>query len=350
MKIVLTADTHLRTKGECPERSNALSSILDYAEADKISAVIVAGDLFDRDFHNYSEFESLCGSYPSIQLHIIPGNHDIGISDRNILGDNIHIYTAPTVVEIDSIPFLFLPYEEKARMVEKIASIEDQITGKGWILVAHGDYYGGVKDPNPLEPGTYMPLSRNNVDMLKPRAVFLGHIHRCFNSGSVHYVGSPCGLDIIETGVRSFLEFDTSNGSVVRRPVATDVIYFQETFVVVPADDEISLLKQEASERIKAWGIDSSDYPKVRLRVEAIGYSRDRVAVLSAIRGCFDRFSYYKNQSPVLDRLSVSTDRQLNAIADRTMKLIDDLQWDFGGDQPERDDLRIEALNVIYQV
>jgi len=38
----------------------------------------------------------------------------------------------------------------------------------------------------------------------------------------------------------------------------------------------------------------------------------------------------------------------VNAIAERTMKLIDQLEWDFGGDQPERESVKIAALNVIY--
>jgi exonuclease SbcD len=350
VKIIVTADTHLRTNGECPERRSALLNILEYAKAEQIGTVIVAGDLFDNDCRNYAEFEGLCKDYLAVQVHVIPGNHDEEISGKNIIGDNIHIYTTPTVVEIGAVPFLFVPYQGKTSMVEKIVGAEDKIAGKGWILIAHGDYYGGVKAPNPLEPGTYMPLSRSNVERFKPRAVFLGHIHKGANSGSVYYVGSPCGLDISETGKRTFIEFDTSSGSVSWRSVVTDVIYFQESFVVVPADDEVDLLKAEISKRIASWGIDEADKARVRLRVEAVGYTRDRGAVFAALKEGFGGFSYYGGEDPNADRLSVSTDRQLGALAERAMKLIDDLKWDFGGDQPERDQLRIEALNVIYQV
>ena len=50
----------------------------------------------------------------------------------------------------------------------------------------------------------------------------------------------------------------------------------------------------------------------------------------------------------MIEKLSTSTDRQLNAIAERTTKLIDELEWDFGGDEPERELVKIAALNVIY--
>ena len=130
--------------------------------------------------------------------------------------------------------------------------------------------------------------------------------------------------------------------------VATDVLYFEESFVIVPLDNEVPLLKQEIAKRIESWNLDPTDYSKVILRVEAIGYAMDRSAILSALREGFDKFKYYKDEGPLIDKLSISTDPQLSAIAERTMKLIDELEWDFGGDEPERELLKIKALNVIY--
>lgn len=348
MKFAVTADIHLTTKGEHPERHNALENILGQIEAESIENLIISGDLFERDFHNYAEFESVCKRHPRIQIHIIPGNHDAAISEKSIVGSNIHIYSVPTAVEIGSTIFLFIPYEQKAKMGERIASLESEIKGKDWVLIGHGDYYGGTKELNPLEPGTYMPLSKKNVETFAPRAVFLGHIHKPVNCGGVYYPGSPCGLDIGETGKRRFLVYDTTDGSVVPMVVVTDMIYFEESFVVVPLDNEVPLLKQEIANRIKSWNLDPTGHSKVILRVEAIGYAMDRSAILSALREVFDRFKYYKDEGPLINKLSTSRDRQLSAIAERTMKLIDELGWDFGGDEPERELLKIETLNVIY--
>ena len=61
------------------------------------------------------------------RLHIIPGNHDADISEKSIVGPNIHIYTVPTAIEIGSTTFLFIPYEEKTKMGEQIASLEWEI-------------------------------------------------------------------------------------------------------------------------------------------------------------------------------------------------------------------------------
>ena len=349
MKIAVTADAHLRTGAGHPERYNALENVFDQTVEAGIENLIIAGDLFDKDFQDYSEFEKLCRNHTSLQLHIIPGNHDPSISGKSITGDNIHIYTDPSVLEFDSVTFLFIPYEEKAKMGEKIAQLEHEIDGKQWVLVGHGDFYGGVKEPNPLEPGTYMPLSRKDVGRFKPRTVFLGHIHKPHSPASdVHYVGSPCGLDISETGHRRFLVYDTADGSVEPRVIETDVLYFTETFLVLPSDSEVSLLEEEIAKRIESWKIDDSDHSKVKVRVEANGYAKDRSAVREVLERGFAGFGYYKDEPPTIEKLFVSSDDQLEAIAKRTMKLIEELDWSFGGDEPTREQVELAALSVIY--
>ena len=349
MKIAVTADAHLRAGAEHPERYKALENIFEQTVAAGIEHLIIAGDLFDKNFQNYSEFEGLCSSHPALQLHIIPGNHDPSISGKSITGDNIFIYTEPTPLEIDSVTFLFIPYEEKAKMGGKIAQLEHEIDGKPWVLVGHGDFYGGVKEPNHLEPGTYMPLSRKDLGRFDPRTVFLGHIHKPHSPFSdVHYVGSPCGLDISETGRRSFIVYDTVDGNIERPAIETDVLYFTEAFLVLPTDNEVPLLKQEIASRIASWEIAPSDHAKVQLRAEAHGYAKDRGSVREALELGFEGFTYFKGLGPTIEDLSVSSDDQLQAISERTMKLIEELEWSFGGEEPTKEQVELAALSVIY--
>ena len=152
MKIAITADVHLRDGH--PERYNALENICEQSVARNVEHLIIAGDLFDQETGNYSEFESLCGAYSKLQFHIIPGNHDPGISSKNVTGKNIHVYTRPIFQEIGSARFLLVPYEEGKSMGEGVASVRNMIGGEPWILVGHGDFYGGVTHRNvhaPLE-------------------------------------------------------------------------------------------------------------------------------------------------------------------------------------------------------
>jgi exonuclease SbcD len=355
MKVAITADLHLAAKKDCPERYNALKNILEQITDQNIKTkvienLIIAGDLFDKEFRNYSEFESLCKKYPKIQMHIIPGNHDPDINEQDIVGDNIHIYTAPTPVMFGNTTFLFIPYKKDTNMSEHIAAVKGEIKGKDWFLVSHGDYYGGTKEINPREAGTYMPLSRANVAAFKPKIVFLGHIHKpsYWKVENVYYTGSPCGLDITETGKRRFLVCDTKEGKATGQSVATDVIYFDETFTIVPSDNEVPLLNKEIKDRIKEWGLASSDYEKVVVRVKVIGYASDRSAISKALKDGFAGFSYYQGTGPFIGDLSISSDVQLKEIAQETMDLINKLSWDFGGDEPDRELITTKALKVIY--
>ena len=350
MKIAVTADAHLTTEGEHPERYRALDNIFEQTVAAGIEHLIIAGDLFQTGSQNYSEFEGLCRKYPDLELHIIPGNHDPNISGQSLTGENICVYTDPSALEIDSVTFVFIPYEKNATMGEKIAQLEHEIDGKQWVLVGHGDFFEGVKEPNPLEPKTYMPLSKKNLGRFKPRTVFLGHIHKPHNPyGDVHYVGSPCGQDITETGQRTFLVYDTSDGNVEPHLIETDVLYFMESFLILPRDDEAPRLKQEIANRIESWEITKDDSPKVRFRAEASGYAKDRSAVREALELGFRDFTCFDDGGTKIDDLSVSSDDQLEAISERAMELIKELDWAFGGDEPTREMVERAALKVIYK-
>ena len=130
--------------------------------------------------------------------------------------------------------------------------------------------------------------------------------------------------------------------------MTTDTIYFDESFVIVPLDSEASLLRHEIETRIAAWDIGHSDRPKVRVRVSAKGYATDRRAILESLKEGFGEFKYYENEDPKIEELLTSADRQRNAVAERTRQLIDECAWPFGEDEPEREQVLIKALSVIY--
>ncbi len=350
MKIAVTADVHLSYKDASPERYNALGNIFQQMREEKIGIFFIAGDLFDREFSNYADFENLCAKYPEIQLHIIPGNHDSDINEKSIVGDNIHIYTSPTILEIDSTCFLFIPYAEHIGMGAMIAQKVREIEGKKWILVGHGDYLSGARQVNPLEPGTYMPLSDKDLERFRPNKVLLGHIHKGTSLGRVSYTGSPCGMGISETGRKKFLIYDTGNGKVEQRTVVTDILYLNENFVIIPLENEATLLQDEINRRITGWGIDPAEYSKIRIRIEARGYAVDRNKIKQTLEEGFQSFTFYKQEQPKITDLSASTDTQRNAVARRIMELIEDLDWIFSGDEPTKDQIVMAALSAIYSI
>jgi DNA repair exonuclease SbcCD nuclease subunit len=349
LKIAVTADVHLTTREDNPERFNALADILDRLVALDIDQLIIAGDLFDKDVQNYSEFEALCNGQSGVTIHVIPGNHDPSMEAKRFAADNIHAYSEATRVDLGA-TFLFVPYQHGISMGEAIAPECDNLEPNKWVLVSHGDYYGGSGQPNPYEQGTYMPLSRSDVERFRPRTVLLGHIHVPSDEAPIYYPGSPCGLDISEVGHRRFLVYDTETAEVSPYRIQTDVLYFQESFVVVPCEDEVDRLSDEIQRRIDIWGLDESDQGRVQLRVDVRGFCIDKHAITNLLNERFADFAHYKGEPPDVANLSVSTNNDLRWIASRVEKLIDELDWQSTpeGDLPDRDEIMNQALQVIY--
>jgi DNA repair exonuclease SbcCD nuclease subunit len=348
MRVAMTADVHLAPGDAYPERVEALEEIFRQLSDEGIEDLIIAGDLFDRHTRDYSDFEQICGHYAQIRKHLIPGNHDAGINGRNISCHCVSVYTEPGLVEIGGLRFLLVPYREGVSMGAAIADISETLPRGRWVLVGHGDLHGGSAEVNPYEPGTYMPLSMQDIRRFTPWRVLLGHIHKPMDDGRVHYPGSPCGLDITEEGRRRFLVLDTDTGEVESRTLRTAVLYLREEFLVLPGDEEIARLQRDIRDRISTWGIEPGERDRVRLRVSVRGYSSDRSRVGEVLSEGFRGFRTYRDEGMDLSRLYASDDVQLNAVAERTRQIVEALEWPWGGREPERPAVMEAVLRVIY--
>jgi DNA repair exonuclease SbcCD nuclease subunit len=351
MKIAITADLHLTERGQNPERFETFENLLAALRAEGVNTLIIAGDLFDETRQNYAEFEQICRRDENQEISIIaiPGNHDPTIDDRKIDAENLEIITTPSLRELGSLPFLFLPYEAGVTMGEKIAPLSDQLPADQWVLVGHGDWAGGIRVPNVIEPGVYMPLTRADLDLYRPARAFLGHIHSPSNTPPVHSVGSPLGLDITETGRRRFLLYDTDTNQVDSHTIDTPILYFNETFVIVPVEDETTYLHEQIKSRIDSWDLEPEEYAKTRLRIKVAGYSADKSALRSLLQEEFAGFSFFKDQEPDISDVYSSEDRDREFIAEQVKASVDDLVWPGGIDQPSSDEILLEALHIIYK-
>ena len=119
---------------------------------------------------------------------------------------------------------------------------------------------------------------------------------------------------------------------------------------MVPSEAELETLKGQIAAQIDGWDIEVTDYPKVKVRVGVQGYTKDRTALLQTLEEGFSDFSYYEDQGPDMDALSFSDDDQLDVIANRTLELIEELDWAWGdSSEPEKDQVKLAALSVIYR-
>jgi DNA repair exonuclease SbcCD nuclease subunit len=280
MKIGITADIHLKSKNETPERYGALEKIIDYLKSENIKDLIIAGDLFDKERHNYNDFDTFCKQHSDINFYIIPGNHDTGLVSSSLVSNNIHIINETQIINFDSVNFLFVPYDLKKSLDESIndfMSISENTEKKEkLVIVGHGDYISTQRIVNEYEPGFYMPLSLNTIYKYNPLQVFLGHIHKPSQLGKVSYAGSPYPLDVNETGKRRFLIYDTQINNIDSIEIDNDVIYFIENILMLPADDEITYINEKIEKMIANWHLNNNDdLIKVKLRLNVFGYTKD---------------------------------------------------------------------------
>ena len=353
MKIAITGDFHFTAHKYHPERYNALENILCQMIKEHINTIIIAGDLFDESSRNYAEFDNFCGNkkYQNIKFYIIPGNHDPLISNASFTADNVEIITEPKIKTFNStvLRFLFLPYKKDKTMGEDIASLSSELSPSEWVLIGHGDFSEGMREPNPLEPGVYMPLTTTDVEKYKPAEVILGHIHKPMDRNRVHYVGSPCGLDITETGRRRFLIFETESCTPKSQTVESDFIYFKESIIILPLRDENAYLKDQIESRIKRWAIKENEKPKVQIQVKVSGYTLNKRELMKTINEYFKNYTFYKNNKPDILEVSVAyDDPERSEIANQVLTWIEKLDWFLDREQPDKDQILLQALHVIY--
>lgn len=350
--IAFTADLHLTTRLKNPERYNALADILTKAVAREIATVILAGDTFDETSRNYAEFEAFCQQekFRNLRLILIPGNHDSQLNPGQMTAKNVEIVSEACIRTFgeNGMTFLFLPYVKDATMGEFIAAHAAALKTNPWILVGHGDWTEGMHQPDPSEPGIYMPLTRTDIENFRPARAILGHIHKPMESDVVSYIGSPCGLDIRETGRRRFLILDTESGAVESQVVDSDILHFNESFMVVPAGNEIEYVKQQIAERILGWQLTKKEMGKARIQMRFYGYSSNRRALQEAVLESFKAFRFYRDGEPDFSEVSTADDANLLEIARRVKERLQQTEFPQDDRQPDKEQILLQALHVIY--
>jgi exonuclease SbcD len=352
VRIGITSDVHLTSRKDHPERYHALEDILKQLGSEEVEHLIVAGDLFDQTLQNYADFEKLCRRYAGVRLHIIPGNHDPHVSGSDFAFENVQVFTAPAFLSIDEIdlPIFMVPYRPDCTMGEVLAQHPAELAPGKWVLVGHGDWTPRLRDVNPYERGVYMPLTTKDVEQYRPRRVFLGHVHMAGEYGKVHLMGSPCGLDISETGRRTFLVFDTDVDQVEAWAVDTDTIYFDEDLVVLPAEDEQTFVRNAIEEMLSSWNLAGDELAKAQLRLRVRGFTSDKAALMRTIKEALGGITMYKGEPANLDGVSLSDDIERRYVAEKVKGLLDETHLLEEPDEPGHGEILLQAIRTIYEV
>ena len=354
MKIAVTGDVHLTERKEHPERWDTFENLLKDIQQKEINQLIIAGDLFNKDYDNYSKFDELTSKYANIKFTIIPGNHDPKITQKAFTADNIIVYSEPKIISlVDSrFHFLFIPYKPDVSMGKEITSYSYSLTSNEWILIGHGDWADSIKTPNPIEPGIYMPLSRRDINDYKPALTLLGHIHKPMDDSdyNVYYTGSPCGLDITETGRRRYLTLDTETLKIESINIDSEVIYFDETVVVYPMEEEKKYWENEIMDIKKKWDLTEEEKAKTEIRIKVIGYSSNKRKLEEFFDDEFEDYFFWKDEGVDVSEVSDSDNYELLKISERVSEKIKEMDLEEKVGQPTRKKILSKAIQKIYSI
>ncbi len=216
IKILHTADLHLDENSG--DRRAALEELLTLARQEEVSALVIAGDLFDHAGAAEAMRAELRAAFEKCQFQtvILPGNHDYRAYRSGLyFGDNVNvIHDWKEPVHLGEAVLWGLPYdhigsERLAARLRELASLMDPDQEN--ILLYHGellDTFFSRRDMGEEGEQRYMPARLAFFDLLPARYILAGHFHSRFavwqapGGGFFVYSGSPASVTRRETGRR----------------------------------------------------------------------------------------------------------------------------------------------------
>jgi DNA repair exonuclease SbcCD nuclease subunit len=347
MKVAFTADIHLNGDTEYRERFNALVEVLKIIKNEQIQYLIIAGDCFDQESSNINLLEKALEKSNNTELRVflLPGNHDCNIKQSQFPQSQIYVIENTQKIELGGRSFLFVPYKEQRIMGAEIGKFASTLKNSKWILVAHGDLSSNSALRTAYEIGTYMPLSSRDIEIFQPKLVLLGHIHMPVDLNYIHYPGSPCGLDITETGRRRFLVMDTDTFAVAPRYVKTDTLFVNERVLLFPSENEDDFLKSKLERIFLPY--EEDDLKKISCRINIVGYSFDRNNASKFVESYLTNILRVKTlEVRIIDLLSAKSDQVRLRISEKVLKTIENTELlDY---ELVREGIIEESLNIIF--
>lgn len=203
-KIALIGDVHFDAKVSSMnflrhQEGFFKNQFIPHLKNNGIKDIIQLGDIFDRRtninlriLHHAKKIFFDILEHEGIKLHVLVGNHDIFYletleinSPEILLGqyNNIHIYTKPTTIFMDSVSFDIIPWicKENVNEVSKFIDRSQSDYCLGHFEIAGFPMYRGYVADGGLNPKMFE----------KYKQVWSGHYHTRSSNGNITYIGTP---------------------------------------------------------------------------------------------------------------------------------------------------------------
>jgi len=188
----------------------AFENLIQLAIDENIDFLIIAGDLYDGNWKDYStglffRAQMVLLRNKGIPVYLIMGNHDAAsvISKKLSLPENVHVFSTRTTesMEVDRLPVVIhgRGFPNRAVPENLVVDYPEAVTGKFNIGLLHTSLTGRA-DHDTYAPCSETDLRRKNYDYWA-----LGHIHQpeviCQDPWIV-FAGNCQGRDAREAGPR----------------------------------------------------------------------------------------------------------------------------------------------------
>ena len=326
VKLIHCADIHLDTpfRSATPEASaegrrglrRALSRLVEYARAEGVSAVLMAGDVFDSatvTSDTVAFFKDTVSALPECIFAIAPGNHDPsvekGVWDALAGVKNIHIFSKSEMEHIDlegkNVRIYGYGFTSSTLESSPMIGFKPEDSGKVNILVAHAH----VGDP--LSP--HCPVSEGDIEASGFDYCAFGHIHAREGvkyAGKTPYAYSGClvGRDFGETGEKGAITVTVSDDGVL---TFGEVSFTDRTYEISTLDVSGALDTAELRRRIVSRVSEYS--PTVSLRIILSGQlplelNVDTVGLSAELSSGVAYLEIEDNTVPTLDAATLEAD------------------------------------------
>lgn len=290
MKIIHTADIHLgskierkldREKSEERKREvrTAFDKIIDFARKEGVSAIILAGDVFDsvRPLKKDKEFfYNAVKANENIDFLYLRGNHDVlesyteNLPNLKTFEKTWTSYAYGNVV----ITGAELCGDNFSSAYSTLSLKKDDIN----VVTLHGQISDGAGE-NLIN---LKKLKDKNIDYLA-----LGHIHS-YKSGTIDgrgewaYPGCPEGRGFDETGAKGFILLDVNGDKIEKKFIENSIRKINDVSVDVSGAKDVYTAGTIVKERID---FNKNDLYRIRLTGEicfdAEGIEKDVAAMLA---------------------------------------------------------------------
>ncbi|RKO62462.1 metallophosphoesterase family protein [Caldibacillus debilis] len=256
----------------------ALENLVDLAVKEGVDFVLIAGDVYDGDWQDYSTglFFNSCMARlreRGIPVYLIRGNHDAAsnITRRLVLPDNVTEFPVdrPATVTIEDLRVAIhgQGYKEREVWTNLAAGYPDPVPGYFNIGLLHTSLEG-AEGHERYAPARAEELVQKGYDYWA-----LGHIHKrqvVRENPYIVFPGNIQGRHVRETGEKgcTLVKVDGSAVSVEHRPL--DVLRWQVCSVDLTDAETIGDFAGRVEEALSALAAENPGYP-LAVRVELFG-------------------------------------------------------------------------------